>query len=57
LVAQEEEVHGKKRAYEKLKEEEKEIQADIKKTELEIQRLEEDLRIGEELEEEVNDQK
>ena len=53
MVQQEEEVHGKKREYEKLKTEEKELQADIKTTELEIQRLEDDLRIASELEEEV----
>lgn len=53
LVQKEEEVHGKKRAYERLKEEERELLAEIRNTELEIQRLEEDLKLADELEEEV----
>ena len=53
LLEQEEEVHGKKRAYEKLKDEEKEMRTDIKGTEKEIQRLEEELKLIDELNEEV----
>ena len=57
LLAQEEEVHGKKRAYEKLKEEEKEMRTDIRDTEKEIQRLADELKLIEELNEEVGKRK
>jgi hypothetical protein len=53
LVAQEEEVHGKQRELDELKVEEKELMTNIKKTQREILHLEEDLKIVEELEEEV----
>ena len=43
LVAQEEEVHGKKRELDALKEEDKQLLDDIKKTEQELERLEHNL--------------
>jgi len=53
-LEQEEQVHGKKRAYEKLRDEEREILEEMRKTKQEIAKLEEDVRIMQELDEEVN---
>ena len=53
MLEQEEEVHGKQRELDRLKDEEKELMTDIKKSEREIQRIEDDLKIVQELEEEV----
>ena len=55
MVKQEEEVHGKKRAFEKLKTEEKDLNEEIKKTEKEIERLEEEVKIASELDEETRE--
>ena len=46
-------MHGKQRELDRLKDEEKELMTDIKKSEREIQRIEDDLKIVQELEEEV----
>ena len=54
MLKQEEEVHGKQRELDRLKDEEKELMTDIKKSEREIQRIEDDLKIVQELEEEVS---
>ena len=54
LIKQEEEVHGKQRELDRLKDEEKELMTDIKKSEREIQRIEDDLKVVQELEEEVS---
>ena len=47
-------MHGKQRELDRLKDEEKELMTDIKKSEREIQRIEDDLKIVQELEEEVS---
>ena len=47
-------MHGKQRELDRLKEEEKELTRDIKKSEREIQRIEDDLKVVQELEEEVS---
>ena len=54
MPKQEEEVHGKQRELDRLKDEEKELTTDIKKSEREIQRIEDDLKVVQELEEEVS---
>ena len=54
LLAQEEEVHGKQKELDRLKEEEKTLLEDIKKSEKEIERLELDLIVVHELAEEVS---
>ena len=54
LLAQEEEVHGKQKELDRLKEEEKSLLEDIKKSEKEIERLELDLIVVHELAEEVS---
>ena len=54
MLKQEEEVHGKQRELDRLKDEEKELTTDIKKSEREIQRIEDDLKVVQELEEEVS---
>merc|ERR1719295_1676199 len=55
LLAQEEEVHGKQRELDRLREEEKTLLEDIKKSEKEIQRLEQDLSLTSELAEEASE--
>ena len=47
-------MHGKQRELDRLKDEEKELMTDIKKSEREIQRIEDDLKVVQELEEEVS---
>ena len=56
MLAQEEEVHGKQKELDRLKEEEKTLLEDIKKSEKEIERLEQDLGIASDLAEEVRRQ-
>ena len=53
MLKQEEEVHGKQRELDRLKDEEKELMTDMKKSEREIQRIEDDLRVVQDLEAEV----
>ena len=54
LLAQEEEVHGKQRELDALKEEEKKLLEDIKNSEKEIQKLSHDLEVATEINSEVN---
>ena len=53
LLAQEEEVHGKQRELDALKEEEKKLLEDIKNSEKEIQKLSHDLEVATEINSEV----
>ena len=54
LLAQEEEVHGKQRELDALKEEEKKLLEDIKNSEKEIQKLSHDLEVATEINSEVS---
>ena len=54
LLAQEEEVHGKQRELDALKEEEKQLMDDIKASEKEIEKFEHDLEVALELNSEVS---
>ncbi len=53
LLTQEEEVHGKQRELDALKEEEKKLMEDIKASEKEIQKLSRDLETATEINSEV----
>ena len=53
LLAQEDEVHGKQRELDALKEEEKKLMEEIKASEKEIQKLSHDLEISSEINSEV----
>ena len=53
LLAQEEEVHGKQRELDALKEEEKKLLEEIKASEKEIQKLSHDLEVSSEINSEV----
>ena len=53
LVSQEEEVQGKKRALEELKDEEKSLLEEIKRSEKELLKLEQNLNLAQELRREV----
>ena len=53
LLAQEEEVHGKQRELDALKDEEKQLMEDIKASEKEINKFEHDLQIASEINSEV----
>ena len=53
LVAQEEEVQGKKRELEELKDEEKSLLEEIKRSEKELLKLEQNLNLAQELRREV----
>ena len=54
LLAQEEEVHGKQRELDALKEEEKQLMDDIKASEKEIEKFDHDLQVALELNSEVS---
>ena len=54
LLAQEEEVHGKQRELDALKEEEKKLMEEIKASEKEIHKLSHDLEIASEINAEVS---